>query len=90
MNQHSIELRAGNPKFDEGLACARYLDQAAEGFFHLMLGRRADDIIATAYLEVGHDLSYQNMTFAERDDVIVGMVCAYTPRSSIAVLRASL
>ena len=78
MDRHSIVLRAANPTFDEGLACARYLDQAAEGFFHFMLGRRAEDIIATAFLEPDHDLSYQNMTFAERDDVIVGMVCAYT------------
>ncbi len=78
MDRHSTILRAANPTFDEGLACARYLDQAAEGFFHLMLGRRAEDIIATAFLEPDHDLSYQNMTFAERDDGIVGMVCAYT------------
>lgn len=78
MDRHSIVLRAANPTFDEGLVCARYLDQAAEGFFHLMLGRRAEDIIATAFLEPDHDLSYQNITFAERDDAIVGMVCAYT------------
>ncbi len=78
MDWHSIVLRAANPTFDEGLACARYLDQAAEGFFHFMLGRRAGDIIATAFLEPDHDLSYQNMTFAEREGVIVGMVCMYT------------
>lgn len=78
MARHSIVLRAANATFDEGLACARYLDQAAEGFFHLMLGRRTEDIIATAFLEPNHDFSYQNVTFAERDDVIVGMVCAYT------------
>ncbi len=78
MDRHSIVLRAANPTFDEGLACARYLDQAAEGFFHIWLGPRAGDIIATAFLEPDHDLSYQNMTFAERDDVIVGMFLGYT------------
>ena len=71
-------LRPANPTIDEGLAFARYLDQAAEGFFRLMLGRRVADIIATAYTQPGHDLSYQNVTFAERDGVIVGMACGYT------------
>jgi len=78
MDQHSIVLRAAKPTFDEGLACARYLDQAAEGFFHIWLGPRAEEIIATAFLEPDHDLSYQNVTFAERDNVIVGMVCVFT------------
>ncbi len=40
--------------------------------------RRAAHIIATAFAQPGHDLSYQNVTFAERDNVIVGMVLAYT------------
>ena len=78
MDRHSIVLRAAKPTFDEGLACARYLDQAAEGFFHIWLGPRAEEIIATAFLEPDHDLSYQNVTFAERDNVIVGMVCVFT------------
>ena len=78
MDRHSIALRAANPTFDEGLACARYLDEAAEGFFRFWLGRRAAHIIATAFAQPGHDLSYQNVTFAERDNVIVGMVLSYT------------
>ncbi len=78
MDRHSIVLRAANPTFDEGLACARYLDQAAEGFFHIWLGPRAGDIIATAFARPDHDLSYQHVTFAERDDVIVGMFLGYT------------
>ncbi len=78
MDRNSIVLRAANPTFDEGLAFARYLDQAAEGFNRFMLGRRAGDIIATAFAEPDHDLSYQNVTFAERDNVIGGMFLAYT------------
>ena len=78
MDRHSIVLRAANPTFDEGLAFARYLDEAAEGFFRLMLGRRAGHIVATAFAQPDHDLSYQNVTFAERDNVIVGMVSGYT------------
>jgi len=78
MDRHSIVLRAANPTFDEGLACARYLDEAAEGFFRFWLGRRAAHIIAAAFAQPDHDLSYQNVTFAERDNVIVGMALGYT------------
>ena len=78
MDQRSVTLRAANPTFDEGLAFSRYLDEAAEGFFRFMLGRRAGHIIATAFAQPDHDLSCQNVTFAERDKVIVGMVSGYT------------
>ena len=78
MDQQSIILRSAKPIFDEGLMYARYLDEAAEGFFRFMLGRRVADIIATAYTQPDHDFSYQNVTFAEHDEVIVGMVSGYT------------
>ncbi len=78
MDRHSIVLRAANPRFDEGLAFARYLDEAAEGFFRVMLGRHSGHIIATAFSQPDHDLSYQHVTFAERDNVIVGMFLGYT------------
>ncbi len=78
MDRQSIVLRAANPTFDEGLAFARYADEVAEGFFRSMLGRRAGHILATAFAQPDHDLSYQNVTFAERDNVIVGMYAAYT------------
>ena len=78
MDRHSIVLRAANPTLDEGLAFARYVDEAAEGFFRFMLGRRAAYIIATAFAQPDHDLSYQYVTFAERDNVVVGMFAGYT------------
>lgn len=78
MVRDSIVLRAADQTFDEGLACARYLDQAAEGFFRFWLGPRVEEIIATAFLKPDHDLSYQNVTFAELDNTIVGMVCVFT------------
>jgi len=78
MPKSPIKFRTANPTFDEGQVFARYLDQAAEGFFRFMLGRRSVDIIATAFTQPGHDLSYQNVTFAEREKVIVGMVSGYT------------
>ncbi|MCU7828469.1 MAG: GNAT family N-acetyltransferase [Candidatus Thiodiazotropha sp. (ex Myrtea sp. 'scaly one' KF741663)] len=78
MNQSSLQLRPAAPIFEEGLAFARYLDIAAEGFFRLMLGRNAAEIIARAYSRPDHDLSYQYVTFAERDKIIVGMVSGYS------------
>jgi ribosomal protein S18 acetylase RimI-like enzyme len=78
MVQHSIILRAAKPTFDEGLVFARYLDQAAEGFFRIILGRRVADIVATAYTQPNNDYSHQNVTLVERDEVIVGMVSGYT------------
>lgn len=78
MDQQPVTLRDANPTFDEGLAFARYLDEAAEGFFRFMLGRRSTEIIAKAFARPDHDLSHQNVTFAERDGDIVGMVSGYT------------
>ena len=78
MDRHSIVLRAANPTFDEGLVFARYVDQAAEGFFRFMLGRRAEYIVATTFAQPDHNLSYQNVTFAERGNVIVGMFSDHT------------
>jgi ribosomal protein S18 acetylase RimI-like enzyme len=78
MGQHSVVLRAAKPTFDEGLACGRYLDEAAEGFYTFMLGRRAAQLLATAYVQPNHSYSFQNVTFAERDRRIVGMVLGFT------------
>jgi ribosomal protein S18 acetylase RimI-like enzyme len=91
MSQFSIVLRPAAPTLEEGRAFARYLDQATEGFFRLMLGRRAVDILAAAYAQPDHELSYQYAIFAERDGVIVGMASGYTAeqhrRSSVWPLR---
>jgi ribosomal protein S18 acetylase RimI-like enzyme len=78
MDQGSIALRAAEPINDEGIAFARYLDEAAEGFFRFMLGRRSEEIIATAFAVPKHDLSFENVTFAEQDGATVGMVSGYS------------
>ena len=77
-NKHPIKLRAACPAFEEGIVFARYLDEAAEGFFRFMLGKRVGQIITKAYTQPAHDLSFQNVTFAERNNLIVGMVSGYT------------
>lgn len=87
----SIRLRPAEPTRVDGLAFARYLDEAAEGFFRFMLGSRSNEIIATAFTQPDHDLSYQNVTFAERDGKVVGMASGFSAeqhrRSTLAPLK---
>ncbi len=71
-------VRAAAPIMTEGRSFAYYLDQAADGFFRLMLGRRYAEVVAKAYIQPGHDLSYQHVTFAEHKSGIVGMFSGYT------------
>ncbi len=91
MDPTSTELRAARATLEDGRRFARYLDQAAEGFFRLMLGRRKDEILARAFLESGHDLSHEHATFAVDGGEVVGMVSGYTAvahrRSSERPLR---
>jgi len=78
MDQHSIDLRAAKPTINEGLICGNYLDEAAEGFFRIMLGRTFAEIIARAYPLPDHSYSYQNVIYAEYDKRIVGMALGFT------------
>ena len=60
------------------MAFARYLDQAADGFFRMLLGANSEKIIASSFLEPNHSLSHEFVTFAVRDGELVGMSSAYT------------
>ena len=78
MDKPSISLRAAEPTFNEGLACGRYLDEAAEGFFRFMLGRQYAQIIAKAYSQTNHNYSFKNVTYAEYNQHIVGMALSFS------------
>ena len=78
MDQPSIALRPAKPTFTEGLACGRYLNDAAEGFFRFMLGRQYEQIIAEAYSQANHEYSFRNVTYAEYNNHIVGMALGFT------------
>ena len=78
MSRGPIVLRAAAPTFEEGLAFARYLDAAAEGFMRFMLGRRAPRILAEAYTRPDNDYSFENAVFAEDGGSIVGMASGFT------------
>ena len=90
MKQNSINIRVAEPSFDEGLVFARHLDEAAEGFFRFMLGSRAPEIIAKAYTQPQNNYSFQNVVFAEHENVIAGMVSGYIAEqhsSSVQTLK---
>jgi ribosomal protein S18 acetylase RimI-like enzyme len=91
MSEEPIILRAARPDVAEGLAFAGYLNAAAEGFFQIWLGKDFNRVIAHAYTKPGHDLSYENATFAVRGERIVGMATGYTAdqhrASSLTPLR---
>ena len=78
MCQNEIILRPANPTRDAGKSFAVLLDRSAEGFFRFWFGPNFIDIVATAYIQPGHDLSFQNVTFAEHNGAIVGMALGYT------------
>lgn len=78
MTRPSVSLRPAQSTLEEGRACARYLDEAAEGFFRILLGRRAVEILAQAYVQPGNEYSYEHAIFAERDGRIVGLALGFT------------
>ena len=78
MDHKSIVLRTANPTINEGLVCGKYLDEVAEGFFRLMLGKRFAEIIAQAYSQPNHSYSFENVIFAEYEERIVGMALGFT------------
>jgi ribosomal protein S18 acetylase RimI-like enzyme len=80
MDSQSASIRPAAPTHEEGLVCARYLDTAAEGFFRVLLGRHAPEIIAQAYVQTNNEYSYENVFYAEREARIVGMAVGFTAK----------
>jgi hypothetical protein len=64
MGDRATLLRPARPELGEGLLFARYIDEAAEGFFGFMLGPKSKDITASAFMEPGHALSFEHVMFA--------------------------
>ena len=78
-----VVIRAANPTFEEGLAYARFLDQAADGFIRFMLGAKYAAVIAEAFATPGHDYSFENVLVAEREAMIAGTVAGYTAKQHL-------
>jgi len=75
---NNIIFRAAPPQYNKGLVYARLYDETAEGFFKSMLGKNAFTTIAEAYVKPNNEYSFENITFAELQNEIVGMVSGYT------------
>ena len=75
---HPTRLRAAEANSSDGAVFARYLDEAADGLFAFLLGSGAEQVLARAFLVESHNLSYENVTLAELDGSIVGMVSGFT------------
>lgn len=73
-----VSLRPAVPTVEEGRLFGQLLDEAQEGWFRAALGRGAGDIVARAYTQPGHELSYLHVTFAELEGRIVGMASGYS------------
>jgi ribosomal protein S18 acetylase RimI-like enzyme len=78
MGDRTMLLRPARPVSGDGMLFARYIDQAAEGFYGFWLGPNSEDITALAFMERGHALSYEHVMFAELEGLVVGMSLAYT------------
>ena len=78
VRRETVLIRPAKPDEREGHLFARYMDQAAEGFFGFLLGRNAEVTIARAFSEPGHSLSFEHVVFAELDGVVAGMSSAFT------------
>lgn len=78
MEEPQIILRNAKASNEDGLVFAKYVDIASDNFFQFLLGPRFKEIIAEAFLQTGHDMSYQYVMFAEKESEIVGMYLGYT------------
>ncbi len=73
MNSGSVSIRPARPNVEDGLLFAHYADEAAEGSFRILLGRRAHGILASVFVEPDHDFSFEHVLFAEDGGSVVGM-----------------
>jgi len=78
METQSIIVRSAKSTHEDGTHFAHYVDIASEGQFRLLLGRQVTEILATAFSQPNHDLSYEHTVFAEVGDEVVGMASGYT------------
>ena len=89
-DDNSIKFREAKPTIDEGMVFARYLNETAEGFFQSILGEKTFSTIASAYIEPNNEYSFENITFAVKNDIIVGMISGYTTNEKKHLLKNPL
>lgn len=75
-----VTLRRANPSIEDGFVYAKFLNQAADGFFEFMLGKKFAETIADTFATPAHDFSFENVLFAEQDTIVVGMASGFSAR----------
>ncbi len=73
-----VAIRPAQPNRADGEQFARYADIAADGLLSWVFGKGYVGIVGRAFVEAGHDLSYEHAWFAEADGAIGGMVSGYS------------
>ena len=62
--KNEIVIRPATATFEEGVAYANFLDQAADGFIRFMLGAKFAEVIAETFATPAHDFSFENVIVA--------------------------
>ena len=73
-----VTIRPAVPDLSEGESFARYFDTASDGLARWMFGPRYETVTAKAFVQPGHDLSYQHVRFAVVDGALAGMLNGYS------------
>ena len=74
----TIVIRKAKPDLKEGLLFAQLFDEASEGFFKSMLGKKTYEIIADSFIKPNNEYSFENVSVIEYKNNIVGMVSGYS------------
>lgn len=74
---YQIDLRPAQPTMKEGLVYAQHMNLLSPGFKKIY-GEEADEVVATAYMQPGHILSFEHVVFAELNDEVIGTLACFT------------
>lgn len=78
-----VKVRKGELTDLDAAAYAKYLNQAADGAFKVLLGRRYSRIIASTYRKPNNSMSHVYSTFATIDGETVGMLHSYSDTDAV-------
>ncbi len=77
LQDESITIRQARPDLEEGLVFAKFFDEASEGFFSSMLGKKTFEIIANAFVKPNNPYSFEHASMIEYKSNVVGTVSGY-------------
>lgn len=71
-------IRPADPTLSDGASFAHYFNTASDGLGRWMFGPRFEKVIATAFVQPGHDLSFEHVRFVTVEGALAGMVNDYS------------